>query len=196
MSDEEKQASWWTTLPGILTAVAAVITAVTGLVLGLGQLGLFGREPTDATGNGVTTTSAVDPGEVPGDTPTGNGTQDVASGWIVTLPPQYAYRSGDVEYELLEANARPDVGGQLAAEITIRCTNHGPYDINFWDRTFRLDAGGTRIAPDSGLNEICLADASTTGMVRFVFPAEVRDPVLRIMFDEGESAVQLQVAPV
>ncbi|SDB81727.1 hypothetical protein GA0111570_103333 [Raineyella antarctica] len=33
MGGDEKQASWWTTLPGILTAIAAIITAVTGLVL-------------------------------------------------------------------------------------------------------------------------------------------------------------------
>lgn len=32
MSDTEKTGSWWQTLPGVLTALAAVITAVTGLV--------------------------------------------------------------------------------------------------------------------------------------------------------------------
>ncbi len=38
---DEKPTSWWATLPGLLTAAAAVITAVTGLLLGLGQLGVF-----------------------------------------------------------------------------------------------------------------------------------------------------------
>lgn len=32
MSDTEKTGSWWQTLPGVLTALAAVITAVSGLV--------------------------------------------------------------------------------------------------------------------------------------------------------------------
>jgi hypothetical protein len=35
MADEPKPQSWWQTLPGILTAVAAVLTAVTGLIVAL-----------------------------------------------------------------------------------------------------------------------------------------------------------------
>jgi hypothetical protein len=43
--------SWWLTLPGILTAAAAVITAITGLLLGLNGAGLLGGHgsPTTAT---------------------------------------------------------------------------------------------------------------------------------------------------
>ncbi|MDP8929854.1 MAG: hypothetical protein M3O70_15105 [Actinomycetota bacterium] len=42
MSEREAQGGgFWTTLPGILTASAALITALTGLLLGLGQLGFF-----------------------------------------------------------------------------------------------------------------------------------------------------------
>ncbi len=45
MADEpNKSGSWWTTLPGILTATAAVITAVTGLVAILSQTGVFGEK--------------------------------------------------------------------------------------------------------------------------------------------------------
>ena len=41
MSTAGKGPSFWTTLPGILTAVAALITAVTGLLVALGQAGLL-----------------------------------------------------------------------------------------------------------------------------------------------------------
>ena len=45
MADEpDKTTSWWATLPGILTATAAVITAVTGLVAILSQTGVFGEK--------------------------------------------------------------------------------------------------------------------------------------------------------
>ena len=45
MADEpNKTTSWWATLPGILTATAAVITAVTGLVAILSQAGVFGEK--------------------------------------------------------------------------------------------------------------------------------------------------------
>ena len=42
--DEEKKSdgSWWRTVPGILTAAAGTITAVTGLIVALQQSGLFG----------------------------------------------------------------------------------------------------------------------------------------------------------
>src|SRR5215208_4693739 len=38
MSQEPRSGSWWLTLPGVLTGVAAVITAVTGLAIGLHQI--------------------------------------------------------------------------------------------------------------------------------------------------------------
>ena len=47
--------SWWTTLPGILTATAAIITAVTGLVAILAQNGVLGEK----SKNFITGQSAV-----------------------------------------------------------------------------------------------------------------------------------------
>ncbi|MBL8190197.1 MAG: hypothetical protein JNK38_19430 [Acidobacteria bacterium] len=39
-----KSQSWWQTLPGILTAVAAIITATTGLIVALNNAGVFSRD--------------------------------------------------------------------------------------------------------------------------------------------------------
>lgn len=44
-----KSQSWWQTLPGILTAVAAIITASTGLILALNQAGVFSDESKSAS---------------------------------------------------------------------------------------------------------------------------------------------------
>ncbi|MEP7340643.1 MAG: hypothetical protein ABI977_23125 [Acidobacteriota bacterium] len=45
MPDEpSKSHSWWQTLPGILTAVAATLTASTGLIVALNNIGVFSRE--------------------------------------------------------------------------------------------------------------------------------------------------------
>jgi hypothetical protein len=49
MRDERDQHSFWTTLPGILTGVAAVITAVDGLIGGLYAAGIIGNEPNSPT---------------------------------------------------------------------------------------------------------------------------------------------------
>jgi len=53
MAEEEKKAGFWATLPGILTGVAAVMTAVGGLILGLYQYGVLGSK------RAVTTDSAA-----------------------------------------------------------------------------------------------------------------------------------------
>src|SRR5882762_7884298 len=55
MAEEEKKAGFWATLPGILTGVAAVMTAVGGLILGLYQNGVLGSK------RAVTTDSAASP---------------------------------------------------------------------------------------------------------------------------------------
>jgi hypothetical protein len=78
MAEEPKLHSWWQTLPGILTATAGIITAVTGLLVVLYQAGFFERAGKDAdasyTAAPVTesATNASQPGET-NSKPTGAG---------------------------------------------------------------------------------------------------------------------------
>ncbi|MDR6505931.1 hypothetical protein [Arthrobacter oryzae] len=192
---DEKPTSWWATLPGLLTAAAAVITAVTGLLLGLGQLGVFdgGGRPA-ATPGGAPAAGTSQPAEParPGGTATGAAE---SAGWTVDLPAGRTYRAADLEYEILDARVRPDVAGKVALTISVRCTNHGRYDVNFWDSTFRLNAGGVNHSPDSGLNELVAGDSSKAGDVRFTVPADTRGALLRIKFTEGESTAQFSISP-
>jgi len=53
--EPSKPQSWWQTLPGILTAVAAIITAATGLIVALNQAGVFSQKS-----NTVSTGSTAD----------------------------------------------------------------------------------------------------------------------------------------
>ena len=43
MSPEAESKPWWQTLPGLLSAGAAIITAVTGLLIAIHQTGFFDR---------------------------------------------------------------------------------------------------------------------------------------------------------
>ena len=190
---EEKPTNWWATVPGLLTAAAAVITAVTGLLLGLGQLGVFDANmPVTAPGSpiGAGSPEPGSPASASSKPTPGNGT-----GLAVSLPAERKYRSADVEYEILDAQVRPDVAGKITLTFSVRCSNYGRYDINFWDATFRLNAGGVSVAPDSGLNDLVAGDSSKSGDVSFTVLADTRDAVLRIKFPQGESTVQVALSP-
>jgi len=50
---EEKKAGFWTSLPGVLTGIAAVVTAIGGLVLGLYQYGVLGSKRAAMTDSAV-----------------------------------------------------------------------------------------------------------------------------------------------
>lgn len=50
---QKSKGSWWQTVPGILTATAGTITAVTGLIVALHQAGLFGGGDTPGLQPGV-----------------------------------------------------------------------------------------------------------------------------------------------
>jgi hypothetical protein len=49
VNGSERDESFWRTLPGILSAVATVVTALTGLIIGLNQAGLFSADGQDAS---------------------------------------------------------------------------------------------------------------------------------------------------
>jgi hypothetical protein len=64
LSDPEKHSrGFWQTLPGVLTAIATVLTAVTGLLIAFGQLGLFDREDGNTAPNGQSSTAISTPGD-------------------------------------------------------------------------------------------------------------------------------------
>jgi hypothetical protein len=62
MTEEpSKSQTWWQTLPGILTAVAATITALTGLIVALHQSGLFSWMQKPVTSNPTTNSPTNSP---------------------------------------------------------------------------------------------------------------------------------------
>ncbi|AOX99665.1 hypothetical protein [Jeongeupia sp. USM3] len=63
MAEPKKPSSWWQTLPGVLTALAAAVTAITGLVALLFQYGVLGgKAPPGAPPSGVAATPSPNQG--------------------------------------------------------------------------------------------------------------------------------------
>lgn len=58
MAGENQQQSFWATVPGVLTAVAGVVTAGTGLLVALGQLGVIGSDDDGGPNAALETTSS------------------------------------------------------------------------------------------------------------------------------------------
>lgn len=60
-NDPSRPSSWWQTLPGILTAIAATITAITGLVAALNQTGLLKATDSDNKNSSLLAPTTVNP---------------------------------------------------------------------------------------------------------------------------------------
>jgi hypothetical protein len=68
--NKDKQQNWWQTLPGVMTALGAIITAFTGLLVALNQAGLIGvqsQTPSQSRGNKPAISAAT---EIPNPPPT------------------------------------------------------------------------------------------------------------------------------
>lgn len=63
MGEEDKPQSWWKTVPGILTTLAAFITAITGLIVTLHQAGMISgvREHYKGTRHALTAPGLISP---------------------------------------------------------------------------------------------------------------------------------------
>ena len=65
MADESPKQSFWTTLPGILTGMAAVLTAAGGIILGLHQSGSLGLKDQHAAPSATPSTVVERAAEAP-----------------------------------------------------------------------------------------------------------------------------------
>jgi hypothetical protein len=61
--NEEREGSWWTTVPGILTALATTITAVGGLIAVLAQTGFLDRSSLGGAASAATSDAAGPTGD-------------------------------------------------------------------------------------------------------------------------------------
>ena len=194
----DKPTTWWMTLPGLLTALAAVITAFTGLLLGLGQIGVFDRPSADSSAAiGAQDPAGSAPSGAAAGSSTATSTGSSATGpYEATLPLGEDLRSGDSAYEILAYETRADSDGNMALSLSVRMRNHGQYDANFWDASFRLTVDDDTFAPSGGLNEIVAADSSKRGTILFVLPDATRAAELKISFADEDRTVPFELRPV
>lgn len=201
---EGRRAGWWSSAPGVMTAIAALITAATGLLLGLNQVGWLDASSAPATSAASTKAPPV---LMPSTSPSvaaatgsfaasGTSSAGSASGYRVSIPLKREYRVGDISYEILAATARPDADGKLALVMSMRGRSYRAYDANFWDASFDVTVGEDVVPASGGLDELLPANATQRGEVLFVVPADTRDAVLTMRFQGGgKRTVPFRITP-
>jgi hypothetical protein len=188
MVDESPKAqSWWQTLPGIMTGVAAIITAVTGLVVAFNHSrtneGTAGRSPSTETREAA---SVV---------PAGSRSSSAAP---VVPPPQaipidlpsvnrVRLGGGDAVVTILSGAVEPIDLDRRSVTFHVRYMNAGRYPANFWSASYRLIVDDVPRAPTNNLNEVVDGDSAKEGDVVFEVPASVKEVVLQISADDEKS---------
>jgi TIR domain len=157
---------------------AAIVVGLAVLALAIGVSNrLGGRTPTSSGTQGT-------PGQPPvlaggGGVERAPGSNAFISETKATLPRGSEAAVGALVYDLVDASVGTRGHGRALA-LRIRVANHGRYDANFWDASFRLQIEGETYAPDSGLNEIVAAETTKEDSVTFPLPASASAATLRI----------------
>jgi hypothetical protein len=187
--DTRKPVSWWQTLPGVLTALAAVITAVTGLVIAVRSNDGSPRDPEPPAITAANTqaeavppaTTAVPPATTAVPPPT-TAAPVASAGAGISLPSGMDVRlaAGDVTLRILSARVEPFNREKRSLVLSVRHTNNSRYPQNFWAASYRLVIDGVPRAPTNGLNEVVQGESAKEGEVIFEVPVEAKQVVLRI----------------
>ncbi len=195
MSDEGASKSWWQTLPGIITGIAAIVTAVSGLVVAVQQTGWFASSIKEATKMPVSVSASVGSSGVSAQNATTAAPSSLDRGaHAVELPKLREYKLGATSYTLLKADVSPQTTESDALKIRVRMTNNDRYDQNFWDRSFRLVVDGVPKAPESDLNELVSAQSAKDGEVLFTIPHGSAGAKLKISYADKSTEIALDLS--
>lgn len=189
MADELRPLNWWQTIPGILTATAAVITAVTGLILALNQTGIldFRGRPDPAAASAPKPAASSGPSaarSANGEAPNPSGGARATAYDVV--PVQKEARFNHSFYTILSAQAEPVDADKLRLRFEVRMTVTHGYAANFWSSSFRLRVDGVPRAPANVLNEVVENNSAKEGTVEFVVPTKAAS--LELLMYSGNSS--------
>ena len=200
MPAERKPQKWWQTLPGVLTATAATITAVTGLVVALRQLSVFGhtakRPPAEghARADPAEGTKPDGAGAETGTTATSPAGREQAGPFPVSLKAGEEVRLGGNVYKILSARLDRYNTEKRALHFTVRMTNHGRFPANFWSSTFRLIVDGVPKAPEDLLDKVVASESADEGELEFIVPAATQSAILRLIGGDESTEIPFELS--
>src|SRR5215469_2099476 len=187
---ESESKGWWQTLSGLLTAAAAAITALTGLLIAAHQIGCLNRSVPVAS-----QTQSHPIGDSSHSNEAKGATSSPANSLAprrLALPATTEVRSGEFVYKLVSARLSSYAPGKVSLRLAIRMTNNGRFDANFWAASFRLWVDESLQGPVNDLNEIVAPHSANDAEVEFVIPDSVSTVGLQ-MGDVGEGKPTLHL---
>lgn len=192
---------WWGPMLGTLTTTAGIITALTGLLVALYQVGLLGGKERPAPQpsppaisqslNDTTkpSASATTPEAAPA------ASNDIK--YSVTFPSgtEVTFRNnrGQGSYKILAAQVERRSVKKLALKFTIRLTNNGPSDMGFWSDSFRLLVDGVPRAPVSRLNDAVDARSAKESDVEFEAPNTAKSLALQVLVGDKDEPAEIPI---
>jgi hypothetical protein len=181
-------ASWWTTFPGILTGLAAVITAVTGLIVAYQRIN-------PSTEKSAPTSTAAP--AAPVESSSAKGTAPSGKAVAIALPAlsEVKLDSGDTVIRILKVELQPYNAEKKALKFSLRYTNNRPYDANFWERSFRLLVDDIPQPPTNSLNEIVAGNSAKAADVVFEIPVAMNQVVLQIIGLTDKTQIPVPLTP-
>ena len=180
--------NWWQTLPGMLTGVAAIITAVTGFLVAFNHTGARSAD------------SPPSSQAVPGGAPLGStATSDVRAQPVATaaqpiqLPAMNRVRlsGGTAVITILSAEIEPIDAQRRSLKVLVRYTNTDRYPANFWSDSYRLIIDNVPRAPTNLLDEVVVGDSAKEGEVVFELPVSAKDVVLQVGARDDKARIPL-----
>jgi hypothetical protein len=217
MSEDEKaKGSWWQTVPGTLTALSGVFTAVAGLLLALNQIGLINlKEKASPPSRAASSEPAKKSQDMPATAPADPGpatashsskteaepnainpaTSNSAPRYLVAFPSGTEVTVGNTRsigiYKILAAEASRKNAGKLGLKFSIRLTNTGRSDLGFSNDSFRLLVDGVPRAPVSRLIDLVEAKSAKEADVLFDIPESAK--TLELTVDSGQESANIPV---
>jgi hypothetical protein len=190
MPDEK---NFWTTVPGIITGLAAIVTAITGLIVALNGAGLFSKPA------GANKASTETKQEVKKDADSLTGKKDEPQKPVEKLKPVFSMTSikiEDHEYSILGSSLEAITPESNSLKIKIKYKNNSNYSpATFWNEGFRLAIDGSLTAPSGDLSELVERHAELVGTVTFEVPNNAKDLVFHILDVGKDIAVPLKLTP-
>ena len=128
--------TFFTTLPGIITALTGFITAIAGLVLVLNKSGCAHSKesPKIDTTAKHTDTVSID-------------TLVASTANISFSPQQIKHTTRNLTYKIVETNTEALPDKQVVFTLKIKCINDSKYDYNFYAKYIRVKIGEDSYPP-------------------------------------------------